>query len=464
MNLSCPPPACPVPKDLRSRSPFPRARLLQGLWVIALGSSLSGLLGSAATLSPQIESRIKAVTERVVAWRRDIHQHPELGNREFRTSALVAEHLKSLGLEVRTHVAHTGVIGILRGGQPGRVVALRADMDALPVTEEVDLPFASKVRATYNGQEVGVMHACGHDAHTAILMGVAEVLAGMRADWPGTVTFLFQPAEEGAPAGEEGGAALMIREGALENPRPDAIFGLHVFPGKAGELGWRAGAFMASSDGLRITVRGRQTHGAQPWKGVDPIVVGAQIVLGLQTVVSRQTDLTRTPAVVTLGIFRGGLRSNIIPDEARLEGTIRTLDEGVRREIHRRVKETAEGIARSAGAEALVEIREGTPVTFNDPELARRMRPTLERVVGADRIQEWAAQTTAEDFSSYQRQVPGVYFYLLASPAEAASAEPAPNHSPRFFVDERVLPIGVRALAELALDFLAPAKPGGESK
>jgi amidohydrolase len=422
------------------------------LAVLLYAPALAAQNGS---LSAEIERRTAAVHDKVIAWRRDIHQHPELGNREFRTAALVAEHLRTLGIEVRTNVAHTGVIGLLQGGKPGPVVALRADMDALPVTEQVDLPFASKQKSTWNGQEVGVMHACGHDAHVAILMGVAEVLAGMRAELPGRVKFLFQPAEEGAPRGEQGGADLMIAEGALENPAPAAIFGLHVYPGKVGQFGWRPGPFMASSDTLRITVRGRQTHGAQPWNGVDPIVVGAQIVLGLQTIVSRQVDLTASPAVVSIGIFRGGLRSNIIPDEAQLEGTIRALDESVRKELHRRVKDTAAGIARSAGAEAVVQIDDGTPITLNEPNLTVRMRPTLERL---GRVLEVKPKTVAEDFSEYQQKIPGMFFYLFASPESPDGAPPAPNHSPRFMVDERALPLGVRALTELALNFLKGAK------
>jgi amidohydrolase len=415
-----------------------------------------GLAVAAASsaLGTIIDTRAQALESRVIGWRRDIHQHPELGNREFRTAAVVAAHLRRLGLEVRTNVAHTGVLGVLHGSGPGRVVALRADMDALPVTEQVDLPFASKVRTNWNGQEVGVMHACGHDAHVAILMGVAELLAGLREQWPGTVKCIFQPAEEGPPRGEEGGADLMIREGALDDPRPEAIFGLHVYPGAVGTIGWRAGAFMASSDSLRITVRGRQTHGAQPWKGVDPIVVGAQIVLGLQTIVSRQIDLTVSPAVITIGSFHGGVRSNIIPEEVVMEGTIRALDEAVRREVHHRVRDTVEAIARSGDAQAEVVINEGNPVTFNDPALARRMRPTLERVVGAGQITEIPAQTVAEDFSLYQQRIPGLFFYVSASPGGPGAPPPEPNHSPRFVVDERALAIGLRALAHLAADFL----------
>ncbi|MCY4510662.1 MAG: amidohydrolase, partial [Acidobacteria bacterium] len=315
------------------------------------------------------EERARAVEPRVVTWRRDIHQHPELSNREFRTAALVADHLRSLGMEVRTEVAHTGVVATLRGGRPGPVVALRADMDALPVTEQVDLPFASRERAIYNGQEVGVMHACGHDNHVAILMGVADVLASVRDDLPGTVKFIFQPAEEGAPEGERGGAELMLEEGAFENPRPEVIFGLHVGPNRVGQLTYRAGSAMASADWLRIVVRGRQTHGAAPWGGVDPIVVSSQIVLGLQTIASRQLPVTLTPSIITIGSIHGGVRGNIIPDEVEMVGTIRTFDAEVRQDIHRRIRRTAEQIAASAGATAEVEITHGYPVTVNDPGL-----------------------------------------------------------------------------------------------
>src|SRR5687767_12299265 len=295
-----------------------------------------------------IDARAAELESRVRAWRRDIHQNPELGNREFRTSALVAAHLRACGIEVTEKVAHTGVVGVLRGGKPGKVVALRADMDALPVTEQVNVPFASKVRTTYNGQEVGVMHACGHDNHVAILMGVAEVFAGMKDQLAGTVKFIFQPAEEGPPAGEEGGAALMIKEGAFDDPKPDAVFGLHVWGAhNVGHIGYRAGGMMASSDQLRITVRGKQTHGAAPWAGIDPIVVSSQIVLGLQTIASRQLDITKSPSIITIGSFRGGVRYNIIPDEVELEGTVRAFSGEVQKDMHRRIKLTAESIAAS---------------------------------------------------------------------------------------------------------------------
>src|SRR5262249_35304822 len=330
------------------------------------------------------------VEAKMIAWRRDIHQNPELGNREFRTSALVAEHLRKLGYEVRDKVAHTGVVAVLKGGKPGPVIAFRADMDALPVTEEVDLPFASKVRATWQGRETGVMHACGHDAHTAILMAAAEVFAELRSELPGTVKLIFQPAEEGLPPGEEGGARLMIKEGALENPKPEVIFGLHVTaPGPAGTIFYRAGATMAGSDTFRITIKGRQTHGARPWQGVDPIVIASQVVLGLQTIQSRQVGVTSDPSVLTGGIFNAGNRSTIIPDKAELEGTLRTFNLDMRAFIMQRVKETAEAIAKSGGGEAEVQwISDGYIPLINDVGLTNRMVPTLRRVVGADKVIE----------------------------------------------------------------------------
>jgi amidohydrolase len=386
----------------------------------------------------------------VVSWRRDLHEHPELGNREFRTAKIVAEHLQSLGMEVRTGVAHTGVVGVLRGGD-GPVVALRADMDALPVVEEVDLPFASKVRTEFDGQDVGVMHACGHDNHVSILMGVAEVLAGMGKALPGTVVFIFQPAEEGAPEGEEGGAELMLREGAFDNPRPDVVFGLHVFPYPAGVIATRPGGLMASSDSYRITVQGQQTHGAIPWAGVDPIVTASQVVLGMQTIVSRQLDATLTPSIVTVGRIQGGVRNNIIPDSVEMIGTIRTFDADTRLDIHKRIERTAQNIAAGAGASAEVEIDLGYPVTRNDPDLYRRMAPTLRRVAG-DQFIEAQQTTTAEDFSYFANEVPGLFLFLGVAPDDPKLVYP--NHSPRFYADERALPVGVRALTALTLDYM----------
>lgn len=410
----------------------------------------------AATLQQQIDTAAARIESNVIATRRDIHEHPELGNREIRTAKLVADRLRALKIDVKENVAHTGVIGLLKGGRPGKVVALRADMDALPVTEQVDLPFASKVRTTYNGQEVGVMHACGHDAHVAILLGVAEVLAGMREQIPGTVKFIFQPAEEGPPQGEEGGAQLMVKEGALENPKVDAIFGLHVTSRfAAGEIGYRPEGMMAAVDSLRIVVRGKQTHGAYPWLGVDPIVVASQIVLGLQTIPSRQLDATLAPSIVTIGSIHGGVRGNIIPDEVEMIGTIRALDAKMREEIHARIKRTAESIASAAGATATVTITTGYPITYNDPALTERSVPTLRRVAGPANVKLVNAVLGAEDFSFFQQNVPGVFFWIGTRPKNQTPEEAPSNHSPLFYVDESGLPLGVRALANLAVDYLS---------
>jgi amidohydrolase len=410
----------------------------------------------------EVDERVTRVMPQVVAWRRDIHQHPELSNREVRTARLIAEHLASLGLEVKTGIARTGVVGILRGGKPGPVVALRPDLDALPVTEQVDLPFKSTARTEYNGQEVGVMHACGHDNHVAILLGAATVLAGMRADIPGTIKFIFQPAEEGPPIGEEGGASLMVREGVLENPAPGAIFGLHVWPERVGTISWRAGPFMAGADGLRIIVRGKQTHGAQPWGGVDPIVVASQIVLGLQTIVSRQSDITRAPAILTIGSIQGGNRGNIIPDSVVMMGTVRTFDEAMRTEIRQRIVRSATSIAQSAGAAAVVDFPGvGLPVTSNDPGLTERMLPTLRRVAGPANLLPSGLQTPSEDFAFYQQKIPGLFVYLGIVPDGTDPATAPRNHSPFFFADEAALPVGVRLMANLALDWLEGARRPG---
>ncbi len=409
-----------------------------------------------SSLVAAIDVAAKSVEAQVIAWRRDIHEHPELGNREFRTGKLVAEHLRSLGFdEVRTQVAHTGVVGLLKGALPGPVVALRADMDALPVAEEVNLPFASKVRAMWNGEDVGVMHACGHDTHTAILMGVASVLAAQRAKLRGSVKFLFQPAEEMPPEGEEGGAKMMVEQGAMENPRPHAVFGLHVTSMlQVNTIGYRPGPAMASADSLRITVDGRQTHGAMPWRGVDPIVTAAQVVLGLQTVVSRQIDLTHEPAVVTIGSIKGGVRENIIPESVEMKGTIRTFDEGMRDDIHERVTTLAEAISRGSRAGCKVCITKRYPVTVNDPALTAAMLPTLQRVAGAEQVLLAPKVMGSEDFSFFQRVSPGLFIFLGGVPQGTDPRSAAPNHSPRFFVDEACLLLGVRALANLACDYL----------
>jgi amidohydrolase len=444
--------------------------------------------GPGDDLREEVDRRARAVVPRVIDWRRDLHQHPELSNREFRTAALVAEHLEALGLEVRTGVAHTGVVGVLRGGKAEgraagrsraeiartdersperRVIALRADMDALPVTEELDLPFASKVRAEVQGREVGVMHACGHDAHTAILLGTAEVLAGVRDRLPGTVVFLFQPAEERPPPGEDGGARLMIEEGVLDDPTPEAIFALHAVPQhEVGTLAYRPGGAMASSDRMRILVTGRQTHAAYPWLGVDSIAVASRLVLALQAIPGRDVD-ARIPAVVSIGQIHGGVRHNIIPQEVELVGTIRALDPAQRNEIHALVRRVAQGVGDSAGASVRVEIEadRGYPVTVNDAALGQRMRPTLERVAGADNVATPLPRTGSEDFGHFAQRIPGFYFWLGVRPRDVPAAEAASNHSPRFFVDEGALGLGVRAMSALAVDALAQtaAPPRGDS-
>lgn len=414
----------------------------------------------AESLRAAIDERAAQIEDKIIAWRRDIHAHPELSNRETRTAALVADHLRSLGLEVQTGIAHTGVVGLLQGGKPGRVVALRADMDALPVTERTDVPFASKVRSTYNGRDVGVMHACGHDAHVAILMGVAEVLSELKDDLPGTVKFIFQPAEEGAPVGEEGGASLMVAQGVLVDPRPVAIFGLHVTSRfHTGQIGYRARGSMASSDSFSIVVQGKQTHGAVPWRGVDPITTAAQIILGLHTITSRQLDLTASPAVISIGMIEGGVRSNIIPDEVRMVGTIRTLDPAMRPQMHERIKQTAETIATAAGATAKVEVRLGAPVTFNDPNLVEATVPTLNRVAGKENVIVAPQATGAEDFAFYQEVLPGMFYYVGVTPPDVSLDEAAPNHSPLFYIDESALVLGARSLAHIATDFLSGSQP-----
>ena len=423
--------------------------------VLGLGNALAQQPGS---LRPQVEAQAQRLEAQVIAWRRDIHQHPELGNREFRTGRQVADHLRALGLEVRAPVAHTGVVGVLRGGLPGPVVALRADMDALPVTEQSGLPFASTQKARWQGQEVGVAHVCGHDGHTAILMGVAQVLASLRERVPGTVVFLFQPAEEGPPPDEEGGAALMIREGALKDPAPSAIFGLHLNSRTPlGKAGVRGGPFMASGDTFRIVVQGSQTHAALPWLGVDPVVLAAQVVMGLQTIESRQVNVLLEPSVITVGAINGGNRPNIIPDTVELSGMIRALDETMRGDIRKRLIRTAEKIAESGGGSAAVTITPNYDVTVNDERLARLTAESLRATLGRDQVFVNPKVTVSEDFSAYQKLVPGVFFFLGAVPPDARPETVFPNHSPRFWIDERVLAIGVRTLTNVALDYLTAA-------
>ena len=429
------------------------ARYLIGLLslTIALVSQVSA---APQTLSADIDKLTAAVEPELIQWRRYLHQNPELSNRETETAKYVAERLRSFGLEPQTGVAKTGVVALLRGGRPGPVVALRADMDGLPVREETGLPFASQATGEYEGNKTGVMHACGHDTHIAILLATARVLSQMKDRLPGTVKFIFQPAEEGAPPSEgTAGAELMVNEGVMQNPKVDAVFGLHVFANvPTGTITYRSGPFMAASDRFDITITGKQTHGSSPWKGVDPIVVGAQIVTSLQTIVSRSVDITSLPAVVTVGQFQSGVRNNIIPDTARLVGTIRTFDPLVQEDIHVRVKRIAEGVASGAGAKVDVVIRKGPPVTANDPALTAKMLPTLERVApGKVKVSEFI--TGAEDFTFFQKQAPGLFFFLGITPPDQVG-KAASNHSPLFFVDEKALPTGVKALASLAVDYL----------
>lgn len=412
-------------------------------------------LADAQDLASIVDQRVRDLEARVIDWRRHAHQNPELSNREARTAEWVADHLRKLGMDVKTGVAKTGVIGLLKGGRPGPVVALRADMDALPVVEESDLPFKSTVRTEYLGQQVGVMHACGHDAHIAILMGVAEALAGVKDQLPGTVKFIFQPAEEGPPPGETGGAPLMVEEGALEDPKPDAIFGLHVISGQpAGMITYREGPLMASADWLYITVKGKQTHGAWPWLGIDPVVTSAQIVTGLQNIVARQIDVSKEPAVVSVATINGGARKNIIPDKVEMTGTIRSFDEGMRQDIHARIKHIAESIAEANHATAEVRVDKAVPVTVNDPALTEKMIPTLKRIGGEGGSAVSGRVMVAEDFSYFQEKVPGMFYFIGITPKDQDMAAAAPNHSPRFFIDESGLLQGTRSLAALAVDFL----------
>ncbi|WP_202845232.1 amidohydrolase [Luteimonas saliphila] len=394
---------------------------------------------------------------RVVEWRRDIHQHPELGNRETRTAALVADHLRALGLEPKTGIATTGVTAVLKGGRPGPRIALRADMDALPVTERVDVPFASKVTTTFRGETVGVMHACGHDAHVAILMGLAEAMVAMRDELPGEVMFLFQPAEEGVPEGEVGGAKEMLAQGVFDDFKPDAVFGLHVGSAlNVGQVSVRPGPMMAASDTFEITVKGRQTHGSRPWNGVDPIVAAADLVSTAQSIVSRRTDITRLPAVVTFGAVKGGIRHNIIPDSVELIGTIRTFDEGMREAIFKDLRNVSEHVAAAHGAQidATIPLDHNYPVTANDPALTTRLTPSLEAAVGAGNVIDPGLITGAEDFSFFAREVPGLYFFVGATPKGTDPRTAASNHSPEFYLDEGALDVGFRAMLQVTLDYL----------
>ena len=420
-----------------------------------LAALASCVLAQAPTAAAQT-ALDPALEARVIEWRRDIHAHPELSNRETRTAALVADHLRALGMEVRTGIAHTGVVGVLKGGKPGPVVGLRADMDALPVTETTDVPFASTVKATYLDKEVGVMHACGHDTHVAMLMGAAEKLAGMREELAGTVVFVFQPAEEGAPPGEEGGASLMVREGALADPRVDVMFGAHInSQTPAGTLRYKPKGTMAASDPLRIVVEGAQAHGAYPWKSIDPIVASAQIITAMQTVVSRNTQLTKAAAVVTIGKIDGGVRGNIIPDRVEMIGTIRTLDTAMQRKLHADLRRVVTHTAEAMGARATVEIGDGNPVTYNDPALTARMLPTLERTAGPGKVELQDAVTGAEDFSYYAQEIPSLFVFVGGMDPGKAPEEVAAHHTPDFYIDESGLRTGVELYVNLAVDYLA---------
>jgi len=414
-----------------------------------------GFLVSSLLLHSQINSSdIDQVESKVIKWRHHIHQNPELSNREFKTSEYIATHLKSLGIEVQTGIAHTGVVGILRGKNSGKVVALRADMDALPVGERNDLPYKSEVTSVFNGQETGVMHACGHDTHVAILMGVAEVLSKNR-NFPGTVKFIFQPAEEGPPPGEEGGAKLMVKEGVLENPKVDAIFGLHINSGThVGKITYKPGGMMAASQRFVIKVKGKQAHGSTPWQSVDPIVTSAQIINGLQTLISRESELTEEGAVISVGSIHSGIRFNIIPESLEMIGTIRTLNKDMKELIRKRMQEMVPAIAQAYRAEATVEIQDGADITFNNEALTEKMIPTLERVAGKENVYEINAITGAEDFSYFQNEVPGLFFFLGGTPLDMKESEAPSHHTPSFIVDDASMKLGVKALSNLAVGFL----------
>ncbi|QCX00026.1 amidohydrolase [Aggregatimonas sangjinii] len=402
---------------------------------------------------PNLEKDYGAIESKVVEWRRDIHQNPELGNREFKTAEKIADHLKSLGIEVQTGVAHTGVVGLLKGNSPGKVIALRADIDALPVTERNDLSFKSTITSEFMGEKVGVMHACGHDTHTAILMGVAEVLSKNKDKIKGTVKFIFQPSEEGPPPGEEGGALLMVKEGVMENPKVDAIFGLHInSQTPVGVIKYKSGGTMAAAQSFTINVKGKQSHGSQPWSGVDPILISAKIIDGLQTIISRETELTNEAAVITVGKIKSGVRFNIIPESAEMIGTIRTLDYDMKDKLNKRMVEMVETIAKAYGGTATCEIKDATEITYNEPALVDQMLPTMQRVAGAENVQTQKAITGAEDFSYFQKEAPGFFFFLGGM--TPGNTESFPHHTPDFKIDDSGLILGVKTLTEMSLDYL----------
>jgi amidohydrolase len=405
-----------------------------------------------------IDSKSKAISPKLVEWRRHIHQNPELGNREVKTQQYIANHLRSLGIEVKL-LAKTGVLGVLVGGKPGPVIALRADIDGLPVKERVDVPYKSNVIAEYQGNQVPVMHACGHDTHTSILMGTAEVLASMKKDIAGTVKFFFQPAEEGPPVDEEGGAPLMIKEGVMDNPKVDAVFGLHIASSlEIGKIKYKSGSMMASSDWFTIKIKGKQTHGSTPWTGIDPIVVGTQIINNLQTIVSRQEDLTIAPVVITVGKFHSGVRANIIPETAELEGTIRTLDSKMQKDVHEKMKQVAKKVGEAWGAEVDINIETKTLVTYNDPALVAAMVPSLEKAAGKENVTPGIWTTGAEDFSYFGEKAPAFFFNLGGMPKGTDPAKAAPHHTPDFYIDDSMLDVGVKAFCNIVFDFATKKK------
>ncbi|GAA3972217.1 amidohydrolase [Mucilaginibacter dorajii] len=416
------------------------------------------LFAQNAAQKAQVSNKADALQSQVIAWRRDFHEHPELGNHEVRTSAIIAKHLQSLGIEVQTGIATTGVVGILKGGKPGPVVALRADMDGLPVVERTDVPFASKVKTTYNGQEVGVMHACGHDSHMAILMAVAQVLSSMKSELHGTVKFIFQPAEEGVEPGQKGGAEEMVKEGVLENPKVDVVFGLHInSQTEVGKITYRPGGTMAGVNDMQIIVKGRSAHGAYPWSSVDPIVVSAEIINNLQTIVSRNINVTENPAVVTIGAIKGGNRSNIIPESVEMLGTLRAFTAADEKLLVDRVTQIATKTAEAQGATAEVKIPYSThyPVTYNNPELMQKMLPTLQQTAGAANVLLKPPVTGAEDFSFYQEKVPGLFIFLGGMPKGGDPLKAPSHHTPDFYIDESGFALGVKALCNLTLDYMA---------
>ena len=396
----------------------------------------------------------KEIEKKVIEWRREIHQNPELSNREFNTSKMVAKHLESLGIEVQTGIAHTGVVGVLRGKKPGKVIALRADMDALPVTERNNLPYKSNVIAKYNNKETGVMHACGHDTHVAIMMGVAEILS-KNNNFNGTIKFIFQPAEEGAPEGETGGALQMIKEGVLKNPDVDAIFGLHISSGlHVGKIKYRPKGIMAASQRFVIDVIGKQSHGSSPWLGVDPILVSSQIISGLQTIISRNSELTKQAAVISVGSIHSGIRFNIIPESVQMIGTIRTLDAEMKEIIRKRMNEIVTGVASAYGAKASITITDGASITYNDPDLTKKMLPTLQLIAGKENVILSNAVTGAEDFSYFQDEVPGLYYFLGGTPKSVPENDAPSHHTPDFYVDDSSMSLGIKTMTQLALDYL----------